>query len=468
MTTTARTLQAVGVLIICLILYVAWFLAGRPVITTDYIAELNNLVRPSADDSLNAAPLYQKAIDTLVDVNDVKELLRLDFHDANDQRKELIRQWLAKNQTSLDLVAKGSQLPYFWQPYQSKAPEQSVMSVLLPNLTFCRAICYALCWQSWLNAEDGNINAALSDIEALYRFGRHNKSGKILIEQLVGIAIEGRAMGTTRWLLDTYKIDPGTLAEFQRRLQHLIDNDTFGLDIQSEKLFMFDEIQRCFTESRFGPAHVYPRRLVEISYIAISMDGIPSEVNQLGDLDWALASVLPLKNFPCIFTHPNKAESIASANALYKFWDENITKTPAQLHAEQIDLDAESRRLIKNNIVLKVLTPGLERLHMVAWRNKVDAEGTLVTIALVRYKQDTGNYPETLDKLVETKYIRQVPIDPFSDKPVIYRKTADGCILYSVGANLTDDGGQVARDENGKIEWGSEQGDWVFWPVEKD
>jgi hypothetical protein len=162
------------------------------------------------------------------------------------------------------------------------------------------------------------------------------------------------------------------------------------------------------------------------------------------------------------FTYPNKVESIAMTNALYKFFDENIDKTPAQLHAEQIDPQAESDHIVKNSLLLRIFTPGLGRVNFIAWRNKIDAESTLVTIALVRYRQDTGSYPETLDELVEARYIKQIPIDPFSDKPVIYRKTADGCILYSVGENLTDDGGEIARDEKGKIDLWSEQGDWVF------
>ena len=43
-TIVARTFQALGVLILCFILYVVWFLTGKPVITTNYVAELNNMV----------------------------------------------------------------------------------------------------------------------------------------------------------------------------------------------------------------------------------------------------------------------------------------------------------------------------------------------------------------------------------------------------------------------------------------
>ena len=456
-TVVARTFQAIAAMIICLILYVAWFITGKPVITTDYVAELNKIVRPSADDSLNAAPLYLKAAEALVDINDVAEFLRFDFYDANNNQKELMRQWLAKNESPLSLVAKGSELPYCWKQYSTGDSNQGMIGVLLPDLPAFRAITYALCWRAWLNAETGNIDSALSDIETCFRFGRHNKGEKILIEQLVGMHIETRALQTVRQMLDTHKIGSDTLADFQRRLQNLIETDDFRPLFQSEKLFMFDEIQRCFTESRFGPSHVYPKRLVEMGEME------PQKHNRL--TTWFLSAGISLY-WP--ISSITKNESIAAANAYYKFSDDILSKTPAQLRAEGINLNDVCNRLVKNNFVLQMLAPALGRVHIIAWRNKIDAESTLVCIALVRYEQDTGSYPESLDKLVDQGYIKQIPIDPFSGGPLSYKKTEEGPLLYSWGENLTDDGGQVARDKKGKIKRFADEGDWVFWPVGKN
>ncbi len=47
-----------------------WFLTGKPVITTNYVAEFNKIVRPPADESLNAAPLYDKAVDLYEEMSD--------------------------------------------------------------------------------------------------------------------------------------------------------------------------------------------------------------------------------------------------------------------------------------------------------------------------------------------------------------------------------------------------------------
>ena len=115
-----------------------------------------------------------------------------------------------------------------------------------------------------------------------------------------------------------------------------------------------------------------------------------------------------------------------------------------------------------------MISPAIGRCNYISWRNKIDAESTTLVIALVRYKQDIGAFPESLDKLVEQGYIKQVPVDPFSDKPITYRKTDNNFLLYSWGDNLKDDDGQIALDEKGKPKRFADTGDWVFWPVEKN
>jgi len=454
-TIVARTFQALAAMIILFILYIAWFLSGKPVITTNYIAEVNKLIRPSADDSTNAAPLYNKAFETLVDINDVKGFLRIDFYDANDEQKKLLSQWLAKNEGPLALVTKGSKLPYCWQFCESKDPEQSMMSILLPYLLPSRQITYALCWRAWFNAQSNDFNSAFRDIETCYRLGRHCKGPKVLVEQLVGMAIEARALQTVRQILDSCKIESNALSDFQQRLQALIDSDNFKPDFSFEKLCTYDEIQRCFTESRFGPSHLYPQRIRDISGLH----------NEDPNNKWMGELILNLKLSHDVLFSPNKTETIASINAFYKLFDENLSKNPAQLKTEGIDPDSETRRIANNNIFLRILMPALARVNIITFRNKIDAESTPLVIALVRYKQDTGAFPESLDKLMEKGYIKQVPVDPFSDKPIAYRKTDNNFLLYSWGENLKDDDGQVARDKNGKPIKFADTGDWVFWPV---
>ena len=64
-----------------------------------------------------------------------------------------------------------------------------------------------------------------------------------------------------------------------------------------------------------------------------------------------------------------------------------------------------------------------------------------IVFALKDYKTEHGEYPDSLDQLT-----KELPLDPFSGKPFLYRKEADGFIVYSVGKNETDDGGDGKND----------------------
>jgi hypothetical protein len=57
------------------------------------------------------------------------------------------------------------------------------------------------------------------------------------------------------------------------------------------------------------------------------------------------------------------------------------------------------------------------------------------------YKNRTGQYPENLEALVPG-ILKDVPVDPFTGKPLIYRREGEGFIVYSLGSNERDDGGR--------------------------
>ncbi len=58
-------------------------------------------------------------------------------------------------------------------------------------------------------------------------------------------------------------------------------------------------------------------------------------------------------------------------------------------------------------------------------------------------------------------------MDPYSDGPLIYQKTEGEFLLYSLGTNLTDEGGKLGLSRGGKPRMWADDGDWVFWPVPK-
>lgn len=78
------------------------------------------------------------------------------------------------------------------------------------------------------------------------------------------------------------------------------------------------------------------------------------------------------------------------------------------------------------------------------------AKRVLVTVlALKRYHLQHGAYPANLDELVPN-YLKQVPIDFMDGKPLRYRLRPDGdFLLYSVGEDGEDNGGDPSRGKTG-------------------
>jgi len=61
--------------------------------------------------------------------------------------------------------------------------------------------------------------------------------------------------------------------------------------------------------------------------------------------------------------------------------------------------------------------------------------------ALAQYLADHGAPPAQLPELVP-EYLSDVPDDPFSGRPLVYRTGPNGYVLYSVDQNCLDDGGR--------------------------
>ena len=92
---------------------------------------------------------------------------------------------------------------------------------------------------------------------------------------------------------------------------------------------------------------------------------------------------------------------------------------------------------------------------------------TVAAIALKRYQLKHGNYPPDLNSLTP-EFLSAVPLDPVDGKPLRYKLNSDGIfLLYSVGENGVDDGGNPSLEkgvESSGYSWQNPHAlDWV-WP----
>jgi hypothetical protein len=91
--------------------------------------------------------------------------------------------------------------------------------------------------------------------------------------------------------------------------------------------------------------------------------------------------------------------------------------------------------------------PSLPRYHL-----RTQVFMLQIACLLEDYREEKGNYPDSLDILTD------VPLDPYGGGPFHYQLKDGGYILYSISANLQDDGGTPPSatstwDPEGDIVW---------------
>jgi len=430
------------VLVIFLLFTIALLRKGKVIKKVNYVAEYNKITKPANyDPNENAAPYYEKAFAVLVDMpNDIQDIRKIWPVDMNESQLDNVKNWLSSNAEAIENLKPATQKPYYWVERHAKG--NFLMAVEMPELRKFRYACYCLDMQAKLMAAQGQIEPALQLLVDLYKMGTHLRDTKTLVEQLVGIAVEAYAVQTGFEILDKIKPNSALLKNFQEQLQTISSEAPSTIDYSVEKLISYDCIQRFFTDDGKGGGHVYGTRFFEKS----------SHAEYFLGADWTRNRKKDLKNL-------KRQQTVELTEKVYDYLNNIQQKTPYQLHKENSDSVKVLTEMTKDDPMWSVIAPALVKVLTISYRCKTDTEASITTVAILRYKNEKNEYPATLEELVTAGYIKEIPIDPFSGEPLVYKRTVDNFILYSVGENFTDDGGMHS-------EWGTDKGDYVFWPVQ--
>ena len=99
---------------------------------------------------------------------------------------------------------------------------------------------------------------------------------------------------------------------------------------------------------------------------------------------------------------------------------------------------------IRNYPLTSLLLHNGQRVSLSQAEHETGVTLAVVGYQLKRYNMEHGAYPESLTALTP-EFMAEVPLDEFDGKPLRYRREGEGFILYSVGTNLVDDGGEDSR-----------------------
>jgi hypothetical protein len=90
--------------------------------------------------------------------------------------------------------------------------------------------------------------------------------------------------------------------------------------------------------------------------------------------------------------------------------------------------------------------PAIRKIAEAERRMQANLRSAVVALAAERFRLAQNRWPEGLDVLVNAGFLAAVPTDPFDGKPLRLKPTVDGLVIYSVGQDRIDNGGNIDRD----------------------
>jgi hypothetical protein len=110
---------------------------------------------------------------------------------------------------------------------------------------------------------------------------------------------------------------------------------------------------------------------------------------------------------------------------------------------------------------VRLMVPSMHKFAEAFWHRQAWLRCAIVAVAAERYRLANGHWPDSLPSLVP-EYLAGVPLDPFDAKPLRYLRLKDGVMIYSVGPDEKDDGGNLDRENPTKP--GTDMG-FQLWDV---
>src|SRR5204862_6991513 len=100
------------------------------------------------------------------------------------------------------------------------------------------------------------------------------------------------------------------------------------------------------------------------------------------------------------------------------------------------------------NILLYLLMPACQKVCDADTRTRAYCGTTATALACERYRRRFGRWPTSLED-VPKDILPEIPADPYTGRPLLYRLTDDGAVVYAAGPDGIDDGG-ANLDPTGK------------------
>ena len=477
----------------------AYFHAGRPTPTVDYVAVLNAHAAsvPPAD---RAWPIYREALlaigygtgESNEKFWDEYNALFDDRDSAGNDREPPTADrdaWLRSHAGAIALARRAAAAPALgfvlgpagpaddpalFGPAPSADYGPPTVAVSLPFLNSFRFLADVLRHDAEAARRQRDRGRLLGDVDALLGTARQLRvNDNLLLTDHVAFGIQGTAVGQ---IAETLQVTPDLLADGDLRdLAHHLSGPGVAADLFSlsgDRATFRDVVQSTYTDGGPGGGR-------------LTHEGL----KYLGG--WRPTPGLAFQWNVAAWTGPAAMASTPLRDELLRRFDARADAIEADWHrplrevvGPTSDTGASGRRAAADSRAVDWSTFGVladfvgshSQLQTSAERYLGHRDGVTVALALELYRRRHGTYPDSLDALVPD-LLPAVPVDRITGDPVRYRLLDGRPVVYSVGADGDDDGGRVpVGATSGEPEpytaavWGvapgeATDGDWVLHPT---
>jgi hypothetical protein len=286
------------------------------------------------------------------------------------------------------------------------------ISTLMTGVQDAREAAHLLSYDALSRAQDGDLRGAAVSCRAIVNAGRAIGDEPTLIAYLVRMALRAIAVGQTERVLGQGVLPDEDLAALQKAFGEEADERLFQVALRGERGGM----DRFMQALQSGDVSVKQMQ-------GLTAAGAPTK-------RWFAEE--KLLYLPGAITN-NRAALLERMNRLVE-----ISKLPPE---EQDARLAEMRASMPHQpILVRELEPAVEKVAGAERRTLAQLRCAAAALAAERYRLKHGRWPEALADL-KGEFLRDVPTDPFDGKPLRYRRDGEGVVVYSVGPDGKDDGG---------------------------
>lgn len=350
--------------------------------------------------------------------------------------------------------------------------------VRLPHLIQLKRAAQFLSYAAVTDLHQGNTALALTNIRAVLAISKGWRDERLLISQLVRIAITQIAITPTWEMLQSPDVADGDLAALQRDWEDIEFIPEAERALEMERAFGEGTLARMRSASDPMRAFGYSSRsgsftgsgdwledIAEFSKFTWNRTRHGAAIT-MWRYSWSYSDELRalkgeqvlIETARQIVTNGTFGKAISDeTNRLAALGFDTSSEFVGWLFDDELDL----RNIFSQSVT--ALGKFLDRVQAV----EVARQLTISAIALKRYQLRHGNLPENLSALVP-EILSAVPRDPIDGAPMRYQKNSDGTfLLYAIGSDRVDDGGDASSPtSSNSFSW--ERGRDCVWPQPAD